>query len=163
LPGQGDVKLAVSADERTHLVDVVLADLQDRGHEVLFIGPESGGERDWPEVSAEAAELVARGAMDQGIVMCWTGTGATLAANKVPGARAALCHDAETARGARTWNHANVLGLSLRSTSEAVAREILDAWFGTAPGDDDWNLRQLERIGELEERYRRPPDQSRTP
>ena len=129
--------------------------MDQRGHEVRFIGPEAGEERDWPEVSAEAAELVVDGAVDQAIVMCWTGTGATLAANKVPGARAALCHDAETARGARTWNHANVLGLSLRSTSEAVAREILDAWFSTPPGDDDWNLRQLERIGEREERFRK--------
>jgi ribose 5-phosphate isomerase B len=150
------VKLVVSADERTHLVDVIIAELCDRGHEVRFIGPEPGEERDWPEVSAEAAELVAQGAADQGIVMCWTGTGATLAANKVPGARAALCHDAETARGARTWNDANVLGLSLRSTSEAVAREILDAWFSTAPGDDDWNRRQLERIRQLEDRYLQP-------
>lgn len=146
----------MSADERTHLVDAVLDDLRQRGHEVDYIGPEVGQERDWPEVSSAAAARVAAGEADQAIVMCWTGTGATLAANKVPGARAALCLDAETARGARTWNDANVLGLSLRSTSEAVAREILEAWFSTSPGDDDWNRRQLERIHELEERYRRP-------
>jgi ribose 5-phosphate isomerase B len=147
------MKLALSADERTHLVDAVLDELRKRGHEVEYIGPEAGQERDWPEVSSAAAECVASGAVDQAIVMCWTGTGATLAANKVPGARAALCHDAETARGARIWNNANVLGLSLRATSEAVAREILEAWFSTNPGDDDWNKRQLERIRALEERY----------
>jgi RpiB/LacA/LacB family sugar-phosphate isomerase len=143
----------VSADERTHLVDAVLEDLGRRGHEVTYIGPEPGKERDWPEVSAAAAELVASGNADQAVVMCWTGTGATLAANKVPGARAALCQDAETARGARTWNDANILGLSLRATSDAVAREILEAWFSTAPGDDEWNTRQIARIRELEERY----------
>src|SRR5262249_53234331 len=103
-----------------------------------------------------AAEMVANGQADQAVVMCWTGTGATLAANKVPGARAALCHDAETARGARTWNDANILGLSLRSTSEAVAHEILDAWFSASPGNDEWNRRQLQRIQELEARYRQP-------
>ena len=148
------MKLALSTDERTHLVDAVLEELRKRGHEVEYIGPEVGQERDWPEVSSAAAERVASGAADQAIVMCWTGTGATLAANKVPGARAALCHDAETAKGARTWNDANVLGLSLRATSEAVAREILEAWFSTEPGDDDWNKRQLEQIRALEDRYR---------
>jgi len=148
------MKLALSTDERTHLVDAVLDELRKRGHEVEYMGPEAGQEWDWPEVSSAAAERVASGAVDQAVVMCWTGTGATLAANKVPGARAALCHDAETARGARIWNDANVLGLSLRATSEAVACEILEAWFSTDPGDDDWNKRQLERIRTLEERYR---------
>jgi ribose 5-phosphate isomerase B len=148
------VKFAVSADERTRLVDAVLEELRSRGHDVIYIGPEAGEECDWPEVSAEAAEAVASGRADQAVVMCWTGTGATLAANKVPGARAALCHDAETARGARTWNDANVLGLSLRSTSEAIAREIIDAWLSTPVGADGWNQRQLERIRDLEQRYR---------
>ena len=85
--------------------------------------------------------------------MCWTGTGATLAANKVPGVRAALYHDAETAKGARIWNHANVLGLSLRATPEAMAKEILDAWFETPFSDDEWNLCQMRRIREAEQRY----------
>jgi ribose 5-phosphate isomerase B len=88
--------------------------------------------------------------------MCWTGTGATLAANKVPGVRAALCHDAETAKGARIWNHANVLGLSLRATPEAVAKEILNAWFETPFSDDEWNLCQMRRIREAEQRYGTP-------
>ena len=150
------MRLAVSADERTHLVNTVLEDLCKRGHEVEYVGAEVGQERDWPEVSSAAAQLVANGGADQAIVMCWTGTGATLAANKVPGVRAALCQDAETARGARVWNDANVLGLSLRATSDAVAQEILDAWFSTSPADDDWNKRQLEQIRRLEERYRQP-------
>ena len=83
--------------------------------------------------------------------MCWTGTGASLAANKVVGIRAALCHDAETAKGARIWNHANVLALSLRATPVPIAREILDAWFSTPFGTDEWNLKQIERIRRIEQ------------
>jgi ribose 5-phosphate isomerase B len=113
---------------------------------------------DWPLVASRVAEAVARGEANEGIVCCWTGTGASIAANKVPGIRAALVHDAETARGARIWNHANVLALSLRATSIPLAREILDAWFATSPlegeAQSEWNLAQIERIRQLEEKYR---------
>jgi ribose 5-phosphate isomerase B len=144
------MRITVSSDARTHLVDALLGDLRRRGHEVQYFGPEGEGEADWPEVTVEAAGRVARGEADEAIVLCWTGTGASIAANKLPGIRAALCHDAETAKGARIWNHANVLALSLRATSEPLAREILDAWFGTPFSEDDWNRRQIERIGEIE-------------
>jgi ribose 5-phosphate isomerase B len=92
---------------------------------------------------------VADGRAAQAVVCCWTGTGASIAANKVPGIRAALCGDAETAAGARRWNDANVLALSLRATSEAVLGEILDAWFATEPSadaDDRANVTHLDRI-----------------
>lgn len=148
------MKIAVSSDEHTHLVDFILEELKKRGHDVLYLGPEPGQEADWPVVTREAAECVARGEADEGIVMCWTGTGASIAANKVPGVRAALCHDAETARGARIWNHANVLALSLRATSEPIAKEILDAWFSTPYSDDAWNRTQIERIRRMEAEYR---------
>jgi len=147
------MKIAVSADERTHLVDVILEDLQSRGHDAQYFGPAPDQPADWPDVTLEAVERVVRGEADEAIVMCWTGTGAALAANKVPGIRAALCHDAETAKGARIWNHANVLGLSLRATPEAVAKEILNAWFETPYSTDEWNLRQMQRIKEIEEKY----------
>ena len=147
------MKIAVSSDERTHLVDTILEELRKRGHEAEYFGPEAGQEMDWPEVTVEAVERVSRGEADEAIVMCWTGTGCTIAANKVPGIRAALCHDAETAKGARIWNHANTLGLSLRATPEAIAREILNAWFDTGYSDDDWNLRQMQRIKEIEQKY----------
>lgn len=149
------MKLAVSTDERTHLVDTIVEELRKRGHEVEYFGPEPGKEADWPEVTLQAVEHVAGGRADEAIVMCWTGTGCTLAANKVPGIRAALCHDAETAKGARIWNHANVLGLSLRATPEAVAKEILNAWFDTPYSDDAWNLRQIQRIEEIEKKIQR--------
>ena len=90
-------------------------------------------------------EAVARGEAESGVLFCWTGTGASIAANKVPGVRAALCADARTAAGARQWNDANVLVMSLRLTSAEVAREMLEAWFATAPDPDEAvNIARLE-------------------
>lgn len=152
------MRIAIGSDERTHLTDFLIEELRNRGHELILFGPLSPDDpdSDWPIVSSRVAEAVARGEADEGIVCCWTGTGASIAANKVPHIRAALVHDAETARGARIWNHANVLALSLRSTSEPVAKEILDAWFAT-PTDSgeaasEWNRQQIERIQELDRR-----------
>jgi ribose 5-phosphate isomerase B len=147
------VKIAIGSDERTHLTDLLVEELTRRGHEVLPFGPLVPGdaEVDWPLVSSNVARAVAAGRADEGIVCCWTGTGASIAANKTPGIRAALCHDAETARGARVWNHANVLALSLRATPEAVAKEILDAWFATPYSEDDWNRQQIARIQRMDE------------
>ena len=148
------MKIAVSTDERTHLVDVILDELKRRGHDTLYFGPDPGKETvDWPDVTLEAVSRVANRSVEEAIVMCWTGTGCSIAANKVPGIRAALCHDAETAKGARIWNHANVLALSLRATPEAVLKEILDSWFDTPYSDDDWNLKQLKKLSDLDNKY----------
>ncbi len=148
------MKITVSSDEYSPLVDAVIEEIEQRGHEVAYFGPAAGEPaseaNDWPLVTAEAVSRVADGRADEAVVMCWTGTGASLAANKVAGIRAALCHDAETAKGARVWNHANVLALSLRATPIPVAREILEAWFSTPYSDDAWNLRQMARIQALE-------------
>ena len=145
------MKIAVSTDERTHLVEVVLEALKTRGHEIVYFGPAEDEEPvDWPDVTLAAVEQVAQQHADEAIVMCWTGTGCTIVANKVPGIRAALCHDAETAKGARVWNHANVLALSLRATPEPILSEILDRWFDTPFSDDDWNLKQMARVREIE-------------
>ena len=133
------MKISVAADERTGVAEAVIEELRRRGHEPIAHGALNDAERDdWAWASEAAARDVAEGRAEQGIVACWTGTGASMAANKVPGVRAALCGDAETARGARKWNDANVLALSLRGTSEAVLGEILDAWFsGTASDEED--------------------------
>ncbi|MDZ8188000.1 MAG: RpiB/LacA/LacB family sugar-phosphate isomerase [Nostoc sp. ChiSLP02] len=146
------MRIAIGSDERTNLTDTVLEELKRRGHEVISFGSlaEDLQEVDWPISSSKVALAVATQKVDEGIVFCWTGTGASIAANKVSGIRAALCHDAETARGARIWNHANVLVLSLRATTEAIAKEILDAWFSTPYSEDDWNLLQIKRIQQLE-------------
>src|SRR3954449_12665326 len=128
------MKIAVSADERTGVADAVVDALHARGHEPLLHGALSGEERDdWAWASEAAARDVAEGRAEQGIVCCWTGTGASIAANKVHGVRAALCGDAATADGARKWNDANVLALSLRRVSEPLLEEILDAWFEGQP------------------------------
>ncbi|MDQ3720312.1 MAG: RpiB/LacA/LacB family sugar-phosphate isomerase [Actinomycetota bacterium] len=145
------MRVSVAADERTGVADAVVGELRRRGHELVTHGALEDGERDdWAWASEAAARDVAEGRADQAVVACWTGTGASIAANKVPGARAALCADAETARGARQWNDANVLALSLRTTSEAVLEEILDGWFGGEPSADSGdvaNVRHLDEIG----------------
>ena len=127
------MKIALGSDEKTHLTDFLADELERRGHTVSLLGPPAGVDLQWPDVAWKVARAVADGAHDQGVLCCWTGTGVSIAANKVPGIRAALCGDAETARGARKWNDANVLCLSLRATSETIAKEILDAWFETVP------------------------------
>ncbi|MFN2388811.1 MAG: RpiB/LacA/LacB family sugar-phosphate isomerase [Actinomycetota bacterium] len=127
------MRIALGSDEKTVLTDTVLGDLRERGHDVAVVGPPGGEALQWPAVSHQVGELVARGEADSGVLFCWTGTGASIAANKVPGVRAALCTDAETAAGARRWNDANVLVMSLRLTSPSVASEMLDAWFASQP------------------------------
>src|SRR5436190_15712824 len=125
------MRIAVASDERTGVAEALVEELRARGHEPVVHGALADGERDdWAWGSEAAARDVAEGRAEQGIVCCWTGTGASIAANKVPGIRAALCGDAQTAAGARKWNDANVLALSLRATSPAELAEILDAWFG---------------------------------
>ncbi|MGH2524898.1 MAG: RpiB/LacA/LacB family sugar-phosphate isomerase [Anaerolineales bacterium] len=153
------MKIAIGSDEATELTSAVIAELEKLGHTVISYGPlaQNDPDVDWPVVCSRVAEAVARGEADEGIVCCWTGTGASIAANKVPGIRAALAHDAETARGARLWNHANVLALSLRATPIPVAREILKAWFETPVNEgeaqSEWNRQQIERIRQLEAKY----------
>jgi ribose 5-phosphate isomerase B len=127
------MKIVLGSDEKTALTDAVVEDLRSRGHDVTLVGPPGGDDLGWVDVGRQVGEMVAEGETDSGVLFCWTGTGASMAANKVPGVRAALCTDAETARGARRWNDANVLVLSLRLTSPTVASEMLDAWFSTDP------------------------------
>src|SRR5436309_8659693 len=128
------MRIAVASDERTGVAEAVVEELEARGHRPILHGALANGEKEeWAWASEAAARDVAEGRADQAVVCCWTGTGASIAANKVDGVRAALCGDAETASGARRWNDANVLALSLRGTSEAVLGEILDGWFGSGP------------------------------
>jgi ribose 5-phosphate isomerase B len=141
------MKIVISSDEYFPLIDVLLEEVQKRGHEVYYVGPRQGEKSiDWPDVTLKAMEEIKEGKAEEGIVLCWTGTGCSIAANKVPGIRAALCNDAETAKGARVWNHANVLALSLRLTSSAVLKEILRVWFETPYSSDEWNLQQMEKL-----------------
>jgi ribose 5-phosphate isomerase B len=149
--GGDDMKIAVASDERTHLTDMVVEELKKRGHAVELFGPLVGEDTPWPLVSQQLAESVVSGAADEGVLFCWTGTGASMAANKVPGIRAALCQDAETAKGARWWNDANVLVMSLRATPEAVAKEILDAWFSEKVLPEEEKF--VQQVREIEHKY----------
>jgi ribose 5-phosphate isomerase B len=127
------VRIAFGTDESTAVTDRIKAALAERGHEVVVVGEGDP----WPDVGRGVGEAVAGGAADRGVVCCWTGTGVSMAANKVSGVRAALCTDPETAAGARRWNDANVLALGLRLTSPALADEMLDAFLGTDPEADE--------------------------
>jgi ribose 5-phosphate isomerase B len=140
------MRVVLGSDERTALTDAVLDDLASRGVDVVeVVGPPGGDERQWAEVGRAVGRAVADRRADTGVLFCWTGTGASIAANKVAGVRAALCTDAATAAGARKWNDANVLVMSLRLTSPDVAREMLDAWFTTEPDPGEAaNIARLE-------------------
>ena len=145
------MRISVAADERVGIAEAVLDELRRRGHEPIVHGALSDSERDdWAWASEAAARDVADGAAEQGIVCCWTGTGASIAANKVAGVRAALCLDAQTADGARKWNDANVLALSLRATSEAELTEILDAWFAAEPSAEPDDRSNVAHLAELD-------------
>ena len=127
------MRVAFGSDEGTPLSDEVAAALAAAGHEIVL----RVEDEPWPDVGRRIGEAVAAGQADRGIVCCWTGTGVSIAANKVPGVRAALCTDAETAGGARRWNDANVLALGLRLTTPATALEMLDAFLTTEPDADE--------------------------
>ena len=134
-----------------------MAGLRADGHEIALHGPLAGGDQEWVAASAEVARAVAQGRCERGIVCCWSGTGASIAANKVAGARAALCADPQTARMARRYNHANVLALSLRLTSPPMGREIVEAFLAEPEGTDDFDRRNVALLGEMEtELVRRP-------
>src|ERR1700728_3636819 len=143
------MRISLAADELTGIAVILSVELGERGHQVILHGALTDDESgDWAEASA-AADVV-EGRADQAIVCCWTGTGAAIAANKLRGVRAALCADAVTAAGARRWNDANVLALSLRATADGELAEILDAWCATAPSEVEADRASIARLAELE-------------
>lgn len=144
--------IAVGSDERTFVTDFVVEKLKKRGFEVELYGPLNDDEIEWTDVAEKVAERVRSGECEQGILFCWTGTGVSIAANKVPGVRAALCADAKTAEGARKWNDANVLAMSLRSMSPVLAEEILESWFNSEPEEEEFD--NIEKLTKIEEKYR---------
>ena len=147
------MKIALGSDMNTSLAKFLAEELKKRGHEVDAFGALVATPAQWTKVAIEVAEKVAAGEYGQAVLCCWTGTGISLAANKVKGIRAALCGDAQTAAGARMWNDANILCLSLRATSEEVAREILDAWFENEPSTNEEDVACLRYLAEWEARH----------
>ncbi|MFJ6754723.1 MULTISPECIES: RpiB/LacA/LacB family sugar-phosphate isomerase [unclassified Streptomyces] len=145
------MRISVSSDMDEPVARALLGQLRDRGHDVVTYGAlRPGDDPQWAACSEAAAREVAAGNADQAVVCCWTGTGASIAANKVPGVRAALCTDAYTADGARRWNDANVLALSLRLTSEPLLKEILDAWFAAEASVDAEDRENVARVKRLD-------------
>src|SRR5258705_4357511 len=142
------MRFAIGADEHDPILDVLAGELRALGHEVVNVGAGPGAPAPWGPVALEIGGRVAGGSADQGIVCCHTGTGVSMAANKIAGVRAALCIDAETARGARQWNDANVLALSLRLTSSTVAKEIVRAWASTPYGGTETTSLEAIRAAE---------------
>ncbi|MDP1603586.1 MAG: RpiB/LacA/LacB family sugar-phosphate isomerase [Legionella sp.] len=131
------MKIAVCSDELYPVNDFVVQELERLGHQVSLFGAlKTRKAESWVQVAREAAEAVQQGLCNEGIFFCWTGTGISIVANKIPGIRAALCTDAETAAGARLWNRANVLALSNRLLTNDLAKEILQAWFNTVIDDE---------------------------
>lgn len=143
------MRIVLGADDEGAVADAVVDELRSRGHDVEVL------ERDrWPDLAARVARAVAGGEADQGMLFCWTGTGTSMAANKVPGVRAALAWDPWIAEGARKWNDANVLVMSLKRTDPATAREIVAAWLGVEKPDPD-EADNIARLGELEQEEQR--------
>jgi len=140
------MRIVVGADDEGPVADFVLEELRARGHDVTVLEREQ-----WPDVAAKVGEAVASGDADQGVLFCWTGTGTSMAANKIPGVRAALVWDAWVAEGARRWNDANVLVMSLKRTRPDEARDILDAWLRVEHADAD-EAANIARLAELDER-----------
>lgn len=140
------MKIVLGSDEKTELTDHIGRWLREKGHDVTEVGHlvDADAKWHWAEIGMSLGRSVADGSFETGIVCCWSGTGVSIAANRVKGARAALCWDAETARLARKWDDANILALSLRYTSVTVATEILEAWFATAFDEED--LRQARLV-----------------
>lgn len=140
------MRIVVGADDEGPVADAVVEELKTRGHEVTVLDRDQ-----WPDVAEQVARTVASGEADQGMLFCWTGTGTSMAANKVPGVRAALAWDPWIAEGARKWNDANVLVMSLKRTEPETARQIVDAWLSVDAPDAD-EAANIARLGELERR-----------
>lgn len=148
------MKIAVGSDGRLPIVDSLIKSLERRGHEVIWHGPKTlaDGFKPYPNIAKQVTSEVVNGNADEAVIFCYTGTGITIAANKTKGIRAALCHDAYTAKGARLWNDANVLTLSMRLTPEILLEEILDAWFENKyqKGQDEGVDAGIQQLYDLE-------------
>jgi len=145
------VRIAIANDHAGHDLKLLLAArARELGHTVVDLGPEGSGPVDYPDYAHRVARLVAAGEVDRGVLVCGTGIGMSMAANRHAGVRAALCHDAFTAEAARRHNDANVLCLGGRTTGPGVATQILEV-FLTTGFDGGRHQRRVEGIDAREE------------
>lgn len=145
-------RVAVGSDMQHETANAIAGHLERAGYAVVLCGAVGGPDTPWPQVAEQVARLVATGGVDTAVLCCWTGTGVSIAANKVPGVRAALCINQEVARGARRWNDANVLAIGLCTTDADTGTAIVDAWLEPAdvdPGEID----NIAGVAQLEQRY----------
>ena len=149
-------RVAIGSDVVHETASAIASHLEHAGYEVVRCGAVAGPDTPWPDVAHEVARLVVAHGVESAVLCCWTGTGVSIAANKVPGVRAALCGDAETARGARRWNDANVLAIGLSTTKAERAVEIVDAFLSTSDVDPT-EASNISRVTELERRYSGAP------
>jgi len=153
----GMPRVVVGSDDLYPCAREAVEYLKKRGFEVLTEGAlKTGKPEPWPIVAHEVALYVSRGLVDFGVLVCYTGTGVSIVANKLPGVRAALCNDPETARGARLWNDANILAMSGRLVTEILAREIIDAWLSIKQPDPS-EQENIAKLREIDEKYRLRP------
>ena len=127
------MRVVFGADDENETTRAVTGYLAEAGHEVVLVTDLTA----WPAIGAAVGKAVADGTVDLGVVMCWTGTGTAIAANKVPGVRAALAWEPWIARGARLWNDANVLAMSLKRLAPDVAVEVARAFLDTTEPDPE--------------------------
>lgn len=147
------MKIAIGSDMTSPVTQKTIQYLEEKGYEVIVFGALKPNETEtaWSKVGMQVAQEVADGNAENGILFCWTGTGVSIAANKVKGIRAALCGDQQTAEGAKQWNDANVLVMSIRATSEIVAKEILDGWFGAEISKDEEDVAAIDYLKKNDE------------
>lgn len=146
------MKIAVGSDEKTKTTDFVVEYLKKQGHEVKLFGALMRPKAVWSVVAQEVAEAVKDREVEEGILMCWTGTGVAMAANKVPGIRAVTVAEPKTTEGARKWDQANILCFSC-FLNKRVVKKILDAWFSTPYSQDKEDLEGIKRLVEIEKKY----------
>lgn len=148
------IRVIVGSDDLYACAREAVEYLKRKGMNVVTTGAlKTGKPEPWTEVALEVAEAVSRGDFDFGVLICYTGTGVSIVANKVPGVRAAVCNDPGTARGARLWNDANVLVMSGRLVTDILSREILDAWLSVSEPDPT-ELANIQKLKEIDLRYR---------
>ena len=150
------MRIAVGADHAGFpLKALAVAELQQLGHEVLDLGTDSDEPVDYPDFAQAVAEAVMRGEAERGLLLCGSGVGASVAANKVPGVRAAVCHDTFSARQGVEDDDMNVLCLGARVIGPQLALEVIRTWNGAVFSGAERHTRRLNKVKAIEERYQR--------
>lgn len=146
------MRIALGSDHAGYdLKALLVTTLQDWGHEVLDLGPSNGTESvDYPDFGAAVGRAVTSGDAELGVAVCGSGIGISIAANKVPGVRAALVHDVTSAHLAREHNHANVLCMGSRLIGAPVAIDALEAWLNATPGEGR-HIGRIEKLSALDQ------------